>query len=775
MIKANVEYGLQGAFKVDVYSGNHFVESTDWFSNFITQTGLMYPVVLSFANCFRFLTLGGDNSTQNDGGSVVAGNATTGVASPITAFTDSNNITQDGRWIGYTGYETGIAGNNSSCLTRLTDTGPIFFRAWGIPTGGLTVGQSVLNIGEFAVSPSGGGVGIGGGFGAQAFSRVRRPLPLPQGYRAIVSYQLKVNIRNSSLTLMPSGTFSTGNANITNDADMVAQWGQLSGYFRQVWCGLSCVDRWGASVITKYGNGMEPSLSDFSNYYLYFSPDNAQFDVDSLSGRQQFNPTGAWASDGIMTPLGSSLRQPIDVSNTNRQPGDLGDSNSQNTIFLGPEQVFTNLPDNSLTPTPYNIRLGSDAQALKTANLANYSWDISTGTNYSAANFNYQAAGGAYVNAGNETISYANVGGSGIQLSRGPWYHERAIFSSRIFRLPMDSVNYSMNNYTGRRKNITRKVVFSPASSLGYNTRFGSMVFAYKPPGTYADGQVTYYPTIDTLFYDSSGRAQLQHYRQISGIYLVNRGSGLVNSVMTISGSLGQGNILRNVSVECYHGPLVNGVPGPLTGVGTRVITGGSGTIWPGTTWTGNFTSNPANVGSGSGNLGFGDLTNGYSGWGSIYGAAYYINNDANTPYDIGIANHNTGALSENPTGQLYWPNVVGGTPLTVVFTGLVFSGWKSGSYYVDNAGASTANLAALGFARPSGVVYHFDFMGPTGYRLLPNFGIANTDPTNNIYPPSYGGALPGFSMDNGLEVYMDVVWTSDCSDAQNCNQPPSS
>ena len=44
-IKQNIEYGLQGQFKVDVYDRQgDLVDTTDYFTNFITQTGLNYPL-----------------------------------------------------------------------------------------------------------------------------------------------------------------------------------------------------------------------------------------------------------------------------------------------------------------------------------------------------------------------------------------------------------------------------------------------------------------------------------------------------------------------------------------------------------------------------------------------------------------------------------------------------------------------------------------------------------------------------------------------------------
>jgi len=138
---------------------------------------------------------------------------------------------------------------------------------------------------------------------------------------------------------------------------------------------------------------------------------------------------------------------------------------------------------------------------------------------------------------------------------------------------------------------------------------------------------------------------------------------------------------------------------------------------------------------------------------------------------------NNTGISGDNPTGKLYWPSVFG-NPLTVSISKIVYSGAGSPGYHRDN-GESDAVLAASGFQRPSGLLLHYDVVGSTGYRLLPNYGIGNLMDINGLSVDTYtptlgvtGGTLPGFSTDNGLEIYLDVVWSSDCGPAQNCFDP---
>ena len=58
-METKAKYGLQGAFKVDIYDDkDNLVDTTKYFSNFITQSGLKYPTIYSFADCFRFLSVG---------------------------------------------------------------------------------------------------------------------------------------------------------------------------------------------------------------------------------------------------------------------------------------------------------------------------------------------------------------------------------------------------------------------------------------------------------------------------------------------------------------------------------------------------------------------------------------------------------------------------------------------------------------------------------------------------------------------------------------------
>src|ERR1700761_9732486 len=115
-MKSQINYGLQGAFKVDLFSGGQFMETTDWFSNFITHTGLSYPSIYAFADCFRYLSIGSDSSTANFGFSAsnLGQQPTTGLSAPFLTFNTSAG-TQPGTYMGWQAYEIGEGNGDSPC------------------------------------------------------------------------------------------------------------------------------------------------------------------------------------------------------------------------------------------------------------------------------------------------------------------------------------------------------------------------------------------------------------------------------------------------------------------------------------------------------------------------------------------------------------------------------------------------------------------------------------------------------------------------------------
>ena len=758
-MKVKINYGMEGAFKFDLYSGGKLVESSDWFSNFITQTGLLYPLSYPFVNCFRFLSLGNNGNVNS--GIKIGSSPTTGLLSPLTGINTSAGV-QSGTYIGWQGYETGTAGQESACGTVLTESGPRFFRAWTIPTGGLgtTVNEPAgfLNIQEFMVSPSSGNDPNGGQY---AFSRIVRNLSIPNGFSAIVSYQLRINIQNTGITYFPSGSFATGNADVSNDPDLVASWGNLSGYFRQVCYGLESVDSAGASYIPVWGAPMEPYQSDLSTTSFYLSPDNSDFEVNG-SGGAQSDPVQAYKADGLMKQLGL---WGLDMTYPNTTIVNL-DPNGLNNLYNrpAPDGVPLNWPT---VNTPINIRLGGGGVSLDSPSVADYAV-----VNNLPSTFNYQT----FQQSAGQSISYATPGINGFDPSRTN-FGQKAVFSTAITKLPFAQTGQNLP--TGRKKTITRRTTFSPKSSLGYNTRFGSLVYAFNQDNTQSQGNRVYYPMIDCLFFDSSGRSLMPHYRYIN-VFLTNRGTGIANATISIIPSGTNVSIFNNLQTfqGNYNGGFVSGFDTThpcftdylngnlLTPIGVLLPGNVDPNNTDGSTVTGTYNSLPYT------GFGYGEV------YGIVVGNNYYQN-----PPDVGLTDHSlTVNTAPNPSGTLFWPSVVNGAPLKLSINNIQYfsaNGCFGGIQTPLTSGQGAYNWSTnpCKFCPPTGYIVHSEsytgalLTNALGYRLLPNYGIPNNVPTDT-YNASTGGAYPGLSFDNGLELGFDISWSSPCGGASDCNEP---
>ena len=513
------QLGLQGAFKVDIFNANdELVESTNYFSNFITQTGLFYPSRYSFPDCFRFLSLGqGTIANSATGNSAAFRNATTGLQDLV----NSNGLitTNDGTFqsVSYMGRNYYYGGADGACGSIVTKQGPIYYRGWSVPTGGKLT-NSAVSINEFMVSPSSGQDPSG----KCAFSRVVRSVIIPANSRSIISYQLQVRILNTGVTVFNSGTFVTGQANVDNDLGIVSEWKNLSGYYKQIHHGLRLIDFDGSTYVPKYGDGMEPSLKNVNLLKTYFSPDNSQFDVSVTGGNQQ-SELSAYSADGLSKVyFGQSLA--IDAGRA---------SEEDYQYYAQGDLPITALPSSDANDPISNIRY----KEADLPNLENYSNKIDD-VNYSVPTNNFLTK--------SPSISIATPGATGYN-SELVDIGDKAVPSTLTINLPF--------TYSGKRtQRITRKQFFAPVNSLGHNSRFGSFVVAYKNGGTY-------WPYVDALLYDNSGRATMQHYRKFSGVSLTNSGSGVLN-----------GNIRSDRGFQRWSGELLtsNGfVTGinPLSGV----------------------------------------------------------------------------------------------------------------------------------------------------------------------------------------------------------------
>lgn len=503
-IKQKINYALEGQFKVDIFNKDgQLIESTDWFNNFITPTGLNHIYKYNFADCFRFLSIG-TSALGNTGNKDLSKPSTTGLYAPIprigtdidttgnvmtgwvgSAFQPGDRkLNLSGTYMGPWAYELGQAG-----MAEET-TGPSYYRVWRIPYyGGNLTGD--LSINEFMVSP------FNSGDGALAFSRVVRPTIIPAQSFAYISYKLGVRLASNTMKYFGPGTFSTGNADISGEKLEVSGWANLSGYYRQTYHGLCWMDINGDTFIPKYGNLMEPSFTGFSNSRFYLSPDNGMFDV-SLNGKVVTNEQDAYKADGLLKFI-------------NEIPfvGALETYPSQ--IRTVKNASFQSYPTNAILPK--NIRLKvDDATNTKFPDIQNYKNTLASPPDFTSTvplAYNYT------------NYSTATPGASGLD-SNAAQFGNKAIFSTKMGLLPINT-----GLYTGRTRTITRRHSFMPSRSLGKNTRYGSLVYAYKVSAGSSDD---YYPMIDCQFIDSSGQYMMAHYRQITGIYFTNRGSGIIEA-----------------------------------------------------------------------------------------------------------------------------------------------------------------------------------------------------------------------------------------------------
>ena len=765
-MKTNVNIGLEGEFHIKIYSGKTLMDEVGPVKNFITPTGLTYPQIYPFVDCFRFLSLGSDGNTSNQGG-CFTGNGlphtsqpgTTGLSTGISTYQTAQGTTESAQYIGWPGYANGSDNSESACGTLLTEQGPRFYRAWNIPTGGVNYtmganGGAGLVINEFMVSPSSGSDPTG----RYAFSRVRRTVTIPVGYSAIISYQLSINLGNTGLTYFGPNTFSTGSADVTSNAvddlQLISGWANLSGYYRHVYHGLNTINQLGAHDTPQYGVGMEPSLTDLSQYCFYLSPDNSNFDI-STTGAPATNEASAYAADGLMGSVyGITMTPPI----TNPTLND--------SVFYGPTPSPSASSDWATIPS--NIRIGTNTY-FNIPSVTNYTSGV--GADY----VGYQV----FNDASQSDISYATPGGQ-LTKSNEVDYKQKAIFSTRIFKLPIDTGN-AQNSISGRTKTVTRKTLFSPVSSLGWNTRFGSLVFATNYTASETPGSRTYSPFVDTLFFDTRGRSLMQHYRYVN-VILDNRGTGVADAYISIT-PIGE-NINVFANAKTFQGEYdPSNVSGfnfshPSFIAGNNIVL--SGYVDPNNI-TGLATYSDYNC----------------SGYGMVYGiltgenVAQIISNGN---YDCGLVDHNvTGnaggngvlslTLTPTSTGAIYWPNK--NTQLHLSITEVKYystdgcfnsvpepaiSGYGASAPYYSgtNVGLYNWRTNPCHFCPPTGHIVHYENYETTGYRLLPNFAAPNNQ-GNNYYSVTQGGSLPGTSFNNGIELMFSINWSSPCSDSQNC------
>lgn len=766
-MKTHIEYGLQGAFKFEIFESGKIIESSDWVSNFITETGVTYPSIYAFADCFRYLSIG--TSDQRSCGANVSRDylqSTTGLYTPAPPLvgTVSNTPLQYIDWRGY--YVSSPTNNNSACGTNLFDTGPSMFRAWVIPTGDTsnvvkTEPISIYN--EFMVSPG----KASDPTGRWAFSRITKSLAIKVGQKLIISYQLKISL-NTTGSIFGKGTFNTGNAEVegAENLELVSGWHNLTGFYRQVYHGLACVDQMGASFIPKYGAVMEPSCSDLSNTVFYLSPDNSQFDVNFKKGGTQTNVASAYLSDGLMQQV---MGVPMILDGTFSTNGELsseyGSKNDDqkethySTLALNRNRASSPIDDKSV---PSCIRLGNRTnQEFVPVNVNKYIVPPTVDQT-----FNYQETQDSSL----YDISYASRGLPPDETKAD--FKQKAVFSTVVYNMKASGMG-ALGDTNGRKWQRTRRASFAPISSLGTNTRFGSLVygFDYDPSTTIPNRKI--YPMVDCLFGNSSGDLLMQHYRIIRP-YVIERGSGVAYAkikVANFGGVYGE-NTKQYNDQETFQGSIptdfnafaqdrYDDISSKLVLIGDDVANKNT----PGSVY--NYGSN----GNGWAH---------FSGWGGVIGV---IGKDwAGKLPDCGLVDHNISDHSQpSPSSPLYWPTARGigkklmdksatNNNLVDISTVKYYDpSWADGLALQTGDGSYDWPNNPLKFCPPHIVFRHYENWGTTGYRLLPQHTDANNTANTS---PSNTGYYPGLSLDNGLDVYLTISWAAPCpTTVDNCTE----
>ena len=470
-MKANTEYGLEGAFKVDTFDGKgNLVNTTDYFSNFITASGLAYPLTKHFAECFRFLSLGNQNNANSMDTTGLKGSP---VSIKVVGIYD--NVSQPNQSMAYLGP---LSYSKTNCGVHMHKDGPAYYRGWKIPSGDNMVVSEDVTFKEFVVSPSSGS-DISGKF---AFSRVPREVTLRSGASAIISYRLKLKTQSTGINYLTGFNITQAD---TEDGELVTLWSTgTTGYYRQAYHGLAAIDINGNTFIPKFGDAMEPACRNIDKLSAYFSPDNSQFDCSATGGSANLN--NPYKVDGLLNVA-------------------FGHDYSQVVISETPETYnFDNrVPSSHPTSDIKNFVKNIRYKEVKNPNYFDYTGDgIEKDYSSTFADTDVSVASPGRLGYNEELLDYRN----------------KVTLSAVVIPLKFNPNSGQQE----RKKTITRRAIFTPVKSLGHNTRHGSFVYAYK------NGE-DYWPVVDCLFSNNSGQLLMDHYRAIKNIHIINGGSGISN------------------------------------------------------------------------------------------------------------------------------------------------------------------------------------------------------------------------------------------------------
>ena len=504
-MKTNTEYGLEGAFKVDIFNGKgNLIDTTDYFSNFITYSGLIYPLTYHFPECFKFLTIGTASTANYTYTTGIAGNPISlDVIDLFNGFSFPDQILS---YLGPANYQ------KASCGVQISKDGPAYFRAWRIPSGINTVAGQDVTFKEFMVSPSSGNDASG----RVAFSRVAREVTLRSGSSAVVSYQLKLKVQSTGINYLTG--FNTTKADL-QDGELATLWSTgTTGHYRQVYHGLSVMDPNGNTFIPKFGDAMEPACRNFDNLTAYFSADNSQFDCNPTGGNA-LSFSKSYNADGLLNVA-------------------FDHDYSEDVLEANP-QLYTFVKTDIKTDFPEDIKNYAKDIRYKTVKDPDYK-------NYTGASISKN-----YNNTFSITdVSVASPGNLGYNTELLD-YRNKATLAAVIIPLRFNPNSGQQD----RKKTITRRAIFTPVKSYGHNSRFGSFVYAFNESATAAG---PFWPVVDCLFSNNSGQLLMDHFRAITGVHFESNGNG----ISTVSGRM----VLKPESFGKFNYELLTDSNGLLTG-----------------------------------------------------------------------------------------------------------------------------------------------------------------------------------------------------------------
>ena len=347
----NQNLKLKGEYRIRIFDKNDSLKSdSDFLPNLITNSGMLFPFSVAFADSFRYLSLGSGDAdsadyTKTGCEKVIPEFQYLGIYNALTTLSQSQDFEGDSRNL-LQNYSEDYYYNPEGCGSTLKPDRIELYRTWKVPTGineyanKNYVGD--LAIKELIVSPSApieqkmftGGLSdylpfTPTGYHNLAFSRIvlDPPFSLSSGDYALVSYRLSLYPQTGVsfyTKTFNSATFSAKE----NDRIGCAGWtGVLTGIFTQIHPGLKLISNIDGNSYGGYDSKSakefeypysipkideqknyfgisytplkincpsEPSVIDKDYFYCYLSDDNEQFLANSLGGAIPSSSTGKY-------------------------------------------------------------------------------------------------------------------------------------------------------------------------------------------------------------------------------------------------------------------------------------------------------------------------------------------------------------------------------------------------------------------------------------------------------------------------------------------------